>query len=180
MFRLISPTLDQKSNKPVIDDCQTTCPAAATDGSVATGWSTLMGNCKRCEGSYNNMMFSFGGSYSGQGDISEVTNWIDNADLVANYDEFHFSNDARREAYKMYSHVSTRGSCVDIPEPKTDAPTPTTPVPTTAVPTTSSPSTTSPSDGPVSTGGIPQTQTTQSPTVSKAAKRAKTRRPMSL
>jgi hypothetical protein len=64
-----------------------------------------MGNCKKCPGEYDNVMYSFGGQYSGSGDQSDISNWIDNPALVVNYDELHFSNDPRRVAYKMYSHV---------------------------------------------------------------------------
>lgn len=62
-------------------------------------------------------MYSFGGIYDGSGTKSDIVNWMDKPELVANYDSAHKSVDPRREAHKMYSHVSSRGSCVIPPLP---------------------------------------------------------------
>lgn len=163
-----------QSLQPVIDTCQTTCPKA-TDGSIPIGWSTIMSNCKRCDGSWNNIMYSFGGYYIGNGDISDITNWSDNSDLVANYDEFHFNNDPRREAHKMFTHVSTRGSCVDIPAKQSNDQTTETTAPTTQSPSTA-PTTQNASSSTITTTK-PTTRTTR---ISKAAKLVKIGRNMPL
>jgi hypothetical protein len=158
----------------MIDNCQNSCPSTADES--ATRWSTIMGNCKRCPGQYDNVMYSFGGQYSGDGDKSNISNWIDNPDLVSNYDEYHFSTDPRREAHKMYSHVSTRGSCAAIPQ-KPASDNETTTQTTVSSPPTSSSTTSSTTSSPITT-----TSTTQSPATStgetstrttKAAKLAK-------
>ena len=74
----------------------------------------------------------FGGDWTGAGDRSSVSTWQNNPDLNGN-----ISNDSRRVPHKMWSHVSTRGSCVAIsnslqptPQPTHNPTTPPTPNPT--------------------------------------------------
>jgi hypothetical protein len=62
-------------------------------------------------------MYTFGGLYDGSGDKTSINNWIDNPALVANYVGDDSSNDPRREAHRMYTHVQTRSNnCLAVPE----------------------------------------------------------------
>eukprot|EP00804_Cyclotella_cryptica_P008412 CCRYP_003932-RD/>CCRYP_003932-RD protein AED:0.26 eAED:0.31 QI:423/0.87/0.88/1/0.5/0.33/9/0/936 len=103
---------DTNYYSPVIDTCGSSCPT-----SPGSKWSTIMSYCQHCPGDYGNLMYSFGGIYDGSGPKSDIANWIDKPELVANYDSAHKSVVPRREAHKMYSHVSSRGSCVVPPVP---------------------------------------------------------------
>ena len=98
--------------------------------------------CQHCPGYYDNIMYTFGGVYDGSGAKSDIANWIDNPNLVANYDVAAglASTDPRREAHKMYSHASTRGTCLAVQDP--------TPLPTVA-PTMSPKPTAFPTPSPV-------------------------------
>jgi hypothetical protein len=106
-------THDINDYSPVIDNCGNgQCPSTSADK-----WATLMSYCHICNGwdGDANLMYTFGGIYDGSGSKSSIANWIDNPELVGNFDSTHMSNDPRRVSYKMYSHVSTRGSCTAVP-----------------------------------------------------------------
>lgn len=60
-------------------------------------------------------MYSYGGMFQDSGNKSDISNWIDNPKLVTNYDNTHKSVDPRRVAHRMFSHVSSRGSCLVPP-----------------------------------------------------------------
>jgi hypothetical protein len=106
---------------PKVDTCGSRCPR---DGG-ATQWSTIMSYCHQCTGSYGNIMYTFGGLYTGSGSRSSLTNWIDNPELVANYNAEQFSTEPRRVSNTMYNHASTRGSCLSVttPTPQPTGPT---------------------------------------------------------
>ena len=106
-------THDTQYYSPSIDTCGTTCPATPGDQ-----WSTIMSYCHGCPGDYGNVMYTFGGIYDGSGLKSDVSNWIDKPELLANEDHTHTNIDPHREAHAMYSHVSSRGSCVFLPAPE--------------------------------------------------------------
>ncbi|KAL7502085.1 hypothetical protein ACHAXN_000168, partial [Cyclotella atomus] len=106
-------THDTNYYQPAIDTCGTTCPTTAGEK-----WATLMSYCHGCDGDYGNIMYTFGGVYNGAGAKSDVTNWMDKPELMANQDSAHQSVDAKREAHAMYSHVSSRGSCLLPPMPE--------------------------------------------------------------
>ena len=61
---------------------------------------------------------TFGGVYDGSGSKSDLSNWMAKPELVANQDRTHTNTDPHRVAYAMYSHVSSRGSCVFTPAPE--------------------------------------------------------------
>eukprot|EP00956_Cyclotella_meneghiniana_P038290 scaffold151724_cov50-Cyclotella_meneghiniana.AAC.1 len=102
-------THDTNYYDPAIDTCGTVCPS-----SPGNQWSTIMSYCHGCPGDYD----SFGGVYDGSGPKSDLANWMANPELVANQDSTHSTVDPHREAYTMYSHVSSRGSCVFTPAPE--------------------------------------------------------------
>jgi hypothetical protein len=60
-------------------------------------------------------MYSYGGIFHDSGNKSDISNWIDTPKLVTDYDNTHKSVDPRRVAHRMFSHVSSRGSCVMPP-----------------------------------------------------------------
>eukprot|EP00804_Cyclotella_cryptica_P003615 CCRYP_002210-RA/>CCRYP_002210-RA protein AED:0.19 eAED:0.19 QI:275/1/1/1/1/1/5/100/704 len=101
---------------PVIDTCGTSCPATA-----GYQWATLMSLCNWCLGDFENIMYTYGGIFHDSGNKSDISDWIDNPKLVANYDDTHKSVDPRREGHRMFLHVSSRGSCV-IPPVSQDPP----------------------------------------------------------
>ncbi|KAL7507478.1 hypothetical protein ACHAXN_004659 [Cyclotella atomus] len=105
-------THDTSYYQPAIDTCGTTCPSTA-----GVKWATLMSYCHACSGDYGNIMYTFGGVYNGAGAKSEVTNWMNKPELIANQDSAHQNVDPKREAHAMYSHVSSRGSCLLPPMP---------------------------------------------------------------
>ena len=61
---------------------------------------------------------TFGGIYDGSGEKSDLANWMAKPELVANQDSTHKNTDPHRVAYAMYSHVSSRGSCLFPPTPE--------------------------------------------------------------
>ncbi|KAL3803319.1 hypothetical protein HJC23_009283 [Cyclotella cryptica] len=104
-------THDEYYYEPAIDSCGTTCPTLP-----GFKWSTIMSYCQHCPGDFSNLMYSFGGTYDGFGVKSDFANWMDNPDLVANYDASHMSIDPRRASYQMFVHVSSRpNNCLSVP-----------------------------------------------------------------
>jgi hypothetical protein len=93
-------THDANYYSPTIDTCGTACPSTA-----GNKWSTLMSYCQHCPGDYGNLMYTFGGIYDGSGAKSNIANWMNKPELVANHDNIHKNIDPRREAHVMYSHV---------------------------------------------------------------------------
>jgi hypothetical protein len=106
-------THDTNYYEPAIDTCGTTCPSTAGEK-----WATLMSYCDGCEGNYGNIMYTFGGVYNGPGSKSDLTNWMNKPELMANQDSDHQNVDPKRVAHTMYSHVSSRGSCLLPPMPE--------------------------------------------------------------
>ena len=106
-------THDTNYYSPSIDTCGTSCPSTA-----GHQWSTIMSYCHGCPGDTDNLMYTFGGIYDGSGPKSDIANWIDKPELIANEDSTHKNIDPHREAHAMYSHVSSRGSCVFRPAPE--------------------------------------------------------------
>ena len=106
-------THDTNYYSPSIDTCGISCPSTA-----GHQWSTIMSYCHGCPGDNDNLMYTFGGIYDGSGSKSDITNWIDKPELLANEDSTHKNIDPHREAHTMYSHVSSRGSCVFRPAPE--------------------------------------------------------------
>ena len=106
-------THDTNYYSPSIDTCGTSCPATA-----GNQWATIMSYCHGCPGDYGNIMYTFGGIYDGLGAKSDIANWIGKPELLANQDNTHTNIDPHREAHTMYSHVSSRGSCVFPPAPE--------------------------------------------------------------
>jgi len=88
---------------PVIDTCGTTCPAQLPLSNSAT----IMSYCHLCSGSYSNLQYTFGGNYSGVGlrsDLNSYSNYpLAGLGIV--------SKEPRQVNAKMWSHVSTRGTC---------------------------------------------------------------------
>jgi hypothetical protein len=103
---------DTNYYSPAIDTCGS-CPSTA-----GYKWATIMSYCHGCPGDYGNIMYTFGGLFDGSGVKSDIANWMDKPELIANQDSTHISVDPRREAHAMYSHVSSRGSCVLPPMPE--------------------------------------------------------------
>ena len=86
---------------PVIDTCGTSCPAQLP---LAKS-STIMSYCHGCIGGYNNMDYTFGGKYTGTGLRSDINSYV-NSPLAGTV-----STEPRRVNAKMWSHVSSRGTC---------------------------------------------------------------------
>ena len=53
------------------------------------------------------MAYTFGGQYSGSGDISNLASWTRSSKLQGTTSYY-----SQRVPYKMYRHVSTRGTCL--------------------------------------------------------------------
>jgi len=65
-----------------------------------------MSYCHLC-GGYGGVAYTFGGQYSGSGDKSNLASWTRSSKLQGTTSYY-----SQREAYTMYRHVSTRGTCV--------------------------------------------------------------------
>ncbi len=74
-------------------------------------------------GGFKKVEYTFGGEYDGSGNKGHVSNWK-KSDMLGNTDD---SVDPQRVPHKMYQHVASRGTCVDLPAPTgpTQQPTPT-------------------------------------------------------
>ena len=98
-------THDSTGYSPVVDTCGTSCPA----GLPLAKSSTIMSYCHGCSGGYSNMAYSFGGTYSGVGFRSDVNSYT-NYPLAGT-----ISYEPRRVNARMWSHVSSRGTCTNVP-----------------------------------------------------------------
>lgn len=90
---------------PQIDTCGSTCPS----GLPLARSATIMSYCHLCSGSYSNMDYTFGGKPNG-GDRTQVLGYDRTSTLVNG-----ISTEPERVNAVMYTHVSTRGSCLDVP-----------------------------------------------------------------
>ena len=90
---------------PVIDTCGTACPA----GLPLAKSSTIMSYCHGCSGGYSNMDYTFGGKYTGTGVRSDFNSY-NNSPLAGT-----ISYEPRRVSAKMWQHVSSRGTCTNVP-----------------------------------------------------------------
>ena len=75
-------------------------------------------------GGFRKVEYTFGGEYSGSGDMSKLVNWKRNEKLKGDT-----STNSQRVPHKMHEHVSSRGNCVVPPVPAGPTPKPT-PAPT--------------------------------------------------
>lgn len=91
------------SYSPVIDTCGSSCPAQLPLAKSAT----IMSYCHQCSGSYSNIQYTFGGKYSGVGLRSDMNSYS-NSPLAGLGT---VSIEPRRVNAKMWSHVSSRGTC---------------------------------------------------------------------
>ena len=57
-------------------------------------------------------MYSFGRICDEAGTKSDLSNWLNKPELVSNYNSTYFGVAPGSEAHKMYSHASSRGTCV--------------------------------------------------------------------
>lgn len=90
--------------KPKIDNCGNDCP-----GGSGSNWATIMSYCSSCSGGMSNILASFGGMYKNNGlPITDINNWMDNPELVENFNGERISVDPRRESYRMFMHVFSR------------------------------------------------------------------------
>ena len=90
---------------PVIDTCGTACPA----GLPLAKSSTIMSYCHGCNGGYTNMDYTFGGKYKGSGIRSDINSY-NNSPLAGT-----ISFEPRRVSALMWQHVSSRGTCTNVP-----------------------------------------------------------------
>jgi hypothetical protein len=90
---------------PVIDTCGTACPA----GLPLAKSSTIMSYCHGCSGGYANMDYTFGGKYKGSGIRSDINSY-NNSPLAGT-----ISFEPRRVSALMWQHVSSRGTCTNVP-----------------------------------------------------------------
>ena len=112
----------------MIDECLPTsggmtCP----DNLPSEKSATIMGYCHLCPGDFENVAYTFGGTYTGSGDRGDIDNYI-NLESDVSYEP-------RRVNVVMWDHISTRGSCVNNPVGPTPQPSeppvmPPTPFPT--------------------------------------------------
>jgi hypothetical protein len=96
---------------PVIDTCKSrsSCPAQLPLAKSAT----IMSYCHQCAGGYSNIEYTFGGKYSGVGLRSNMNSYsnspLNGLGTV--------SIEPRRVNAKMWSHVSSRGTCTSPSNP---------------------------------------------------------------
>ena len=88
--------------------------------------ATLMSYCHMC-GGFGKVEYTFGGEYDGSGAKNLLSNWKKSDKLG----DTNTSRDPQRVPHKMHLHVSSRGSCVNVPAPQGPTPQPT-PTPTRA------------------------------------------------
>jgi hypothetical protein len=102
-------THDGSGYSPVIDTCGSSCPAQLPLAKSAT----IMSYCHQCSGSYSNIEYTFGGKYSGTGLRSDMNSYsnspLNGLGTV--------SIEPRRVNAKMWSHVSSRGTCTSPSNP---------------------------------------------------------------
>jgi hypothetical protein len=91
------------SYSPVIDTCGSSCPAQLPLAKSAT----IMSYCHQCSGGYSNIEYTFGGKYSGVGLRSDMNSYSNSP--LARLGTV--SIEPRRVNAKMWSHVSSRGTC---------------------------------------------------------------------
>mmetsp|Transcript_28603 Transcript_28603/g.58577 ORF Transcript_28603/g.58577 Transcript_28603/m.58577 type:complete len:376 (-) Transcript_28603:116-1243(-) len=141
---------------PFVDSCgctkDGTCTIACPAQLPLPESSTIMSYCHLCSGGYSNMMYTFGGKPIGTTNLN-VPEGYTNSNLAGTY-----NNEPRRVNAKMYSHVSTRGSCTVAPvgpPPPTAQPTSPPISPPTSPPTPNP--TSPPTPNPISTPTSPPT-----------------------
>ena len=93
------------SYSPVIDTCgsRSSCPAQLPLAKSAT----IMSYCHECNGSYSNIEYTFGGKYSGTGLRSDMNSYSNSPLAGLGI----VSKEPRRVNAKMWSHVSSQGTC---------------------------------------------------------------------
>jgi hypothetical protein len=96
-------THDGSGYSPVIDTCGSSCPAQLPLAKSAT----IMSYCHLCSGSYSNIEYTFGGKYSGTGLRSDMNSYSNSPLAGLGI----VSIEPRRVNAKMWSHVSSRGTC---------------------------------------------------------------------
>ena len=98
-------TFDIEAYNPLVDECT---PSFCPENLPSEKSATIMGYCHLCPGGYENVAYTFGGTYSGSGDRGDIDNYIN---LESNV-----SYEPRRVNVVMWDHISTRGSCVNNPQ----------------------------------------------------------------